>query len=495
MKIKGLGRYIKGWTYSTVLFSILISSFLIATMTPEERNVAAPALLCTILVLWLWMTLYDRDGKIPFLDVGIFCALATFIYTVYPLVNYWVDGFQFGILSDNRLRQYNPDPAEMGLFHIRHLLYLFSFVVVYALFRRRGSVEIGRVTIPNHSARYIIVLFFLLLTGYFFLLQILTGVNYNASYESEEFSKNVAALADLPLLLLQVSGKLWGILFLFKLALLYIIVDRCRQKRWLIILCVWIAFEILQTFFIKGARTGTVLFLMATALFYHRMINHLSMKVLLSSGILLFLFFIFMGLYRAYIDFELLQTDLSQTDAGIFSGSNEFQALLGTAYDVLQRKEAGTYLPWYLYINDFSALLPPQQLMPFEKVSASEWYLREIGLSGTGFGFMWGVISQSIVGLDWMELLLRGGILGYILARIHRWYIKHQSEFLANLLYVYLCLRIYYTFRDTTFSILANFVWEVIPFYIILRLAVLIFSLSGRNSPNMGMAISNQRSK
>ena len=56
--------------------------------------------------------------------------------------------------------------------------------------------------------------------------------------------------------------------------------------------------------------------------------------------------------------------------------------------------------------------------MPFEKVAASEWYLREIGMSGTGQGFMWGVISQSIVGLDWLELALRGAILGYILAQI-----------------------------------------------------------------------------
>lgn len=151
------------------------------------------------------------------------------------------------------------------------------------------------------------------------------------------------------------------------------------------------------------------------------------------------------------------------------SGTSEFQALLGTAYDVLQRKEAGAVLPWYLYINDFITILPPQQLLPFEKVRASEWYLRELGISGTGVGLMWGVISQSIVGLDWIELALRGAILGYILARFHRWYLKHQSEFVATLLYMFFCLKVYYTFRDTTFSLLANLVWEFIPFYLIMQ--------------------------
>ncbi len=210
---------------------------------------------------------------------------------------------------------------------------------------------------------------------------------------------------------------------------------------------------------------------------------------------MLFLFFIFMGLYRAYIGFDLLQEDLFKTDGNFLSGSNEFQALLGTAYDVLRRKDAGAYLPWYLYINDFSGILPPQQIMPFEKVAASEWYLREIGLSGTGLGFMWGVISQSIVGFDWIELALRGGILGFILAKIHRWYVKKQSGFLATLFYVYLCLRIYYTFRDTTFSLLAYVVWEVIPFYIILRATAAIFSLGRESRRRMGTAITSQSFK
>ena len=206
------------------------------------------------------------------------------------------------------------------------------------------------------------------------------------------------------------------------------------------------------------------------------MIKHLSMKLVIITGTLLFLFFIFLGLYRSYIDFASLQTDLSLADAGIFSGGNEFQALLGTAYDVYKRKEAGTVIPWILYINDFITILPPQQFIPFEKVAASEWYLREIGISGTGQGLMWGVVSQSIIGWDWLELALRGAILGYILAQFHRWYLRHQSGFLETLLYMFFCLKVYYTFRDTTFSPLANLVWEVIPFCILLRIGVAILS-------------------
>jgi hypothetical protein len=137
------------------------------------------------------------------------------------------------------------------------------------------------------------------------------------------------------------------------------------------------------------------------------------------------------------------------------------------------------------------AILPPQQFLPFEKVSASEWYLRQIGKSGTGQGFMWGIISQAIVGLDWIELVIRGAILGFILARIHRWYIKHQSGFLETLLYIFLCIKVYYTFRDTTLSLLSNFVWEVIPFYILLRLGKSILISSSQIELNKRAISSN----
>lgn len=483
--------HIQNKTVTAVLPAIILSSLALAFMTVDERYVALPGFVCTVLVLWLWMTLWDRDQKIPFFDVGIFCALATLVYTVYPLVNYWVGDFQFGFLSDNRLQAYNITPEELGFFHFRHILYLFTFVLFYSVFRGKGSIGVGNVIIPSRTIRKVIVISFLLLTCYFYILQVVTGVNFNISYESEAYAKNITAFMSLPLLLLQMSVKLGGILFIFKLALLFIVVSRCKQKKWRIVLLIWIFFEIVQVVYIKGVRSGFMFFLIATALLYHRMIKPLSMKYLITSGLLLLMLFIFLGVYRQYADISSLQMDLLHEDAGIFSGGNEFQALLGTAYDVYQRKEAGADLPWYLYINDIITILPPQQLMPFEKVAASEWYLREIGMSGSGVGFMWGVISQSIVGLDWLELVLRGAILGYILAKFHRWYLKHQSGFLETLLYMFFCLKVYYTFRDTTFSLLANLVWEVIPFYLFLRIGVAVLSRKVSDQPSHIIALSS----
>jgi hypothetical protein len=460
-----------------VFFAFFLSVSALAFMTVNQYYVAAPALACGILMIWFWMTLWNRDHKIPFFDVGVFCALATFVYTVYPLIIYWVNGFQFGPLIDSRLNFYNITPAELGLFHLRHVLYLFSFIVFYSAFRGKGNIEVGNVISPSRNGRHVTIIFFILLTGCLFLLQLMIIANPTTNYGVGAYTKNLSALASFPLFLLQISRKLAGILFVFKLALLFIAVSRCRQKKWFIILLLWIAAEIIQAVYVKGSRTELVLFLMATALFYHRMIRLLTMKFLFISGLILLASFIFLGVYRSYSSVAEMQAHLSLPSTGILSMGNEFTALLGTAYDVNQQKAAGAYLPWYLYINDFISILPPQQIMPFEKVPASEWYLRMIGFSGTGLGFMWGVITQCIVGWDWLEIILRGAILGYILARLHRWYLKHQTEFLATLVYTFLCVKVYYTFRDTTGSLLTNLVWEIVPFYLVLCIGMVILSI------------------
>ena len=140
-------------TIPAVLLIVLLSAVGLLLMTSDQRYVALPGLACVVMVLWLWMTLWHRDGKIPFFDVGMFCALAIVVYTVYPLINYWADGMQFGALSDFRLRSYNIQPSELGLFHARHVLYLFSFVVFYAVFRGRGSIATGNVLSPHSSTK------------------------------------------------------------------------------------------------------------------------------------------------------------------------------------------------------------------------------------------------------------------------------------------------------------------------------------------------------
>jgi hypothetical protein len=453
-------------------------------MTPDERYIAVPVLACTMLMLWLWMVLWKSDGHVPFFDIGVLCAMATFLYVVFPLLNFWAQGLQFGLFSDSRLIHHNPSPSDIGIFHLRHVLYFFSLVISYVFFRKNAKCVEFKTVSCSSSRKKLIFLYFLFFTGFFFILEFFTGYSFNFSYLSESFESHLEASKRMPLLLLQISIKLREIWFLFKLSLLFIVISQCKQRRWRLILFSWIVFEIALNVYVKGQRTELILFLLACSLFYHRLVKPFRTRSILFSGMFIFLGFLFLGIYRTYAGLSDFHTDLSHHELSLLSANNEFQSLLGTTYDVFMMKKDGVKLPWYLYLNDFATILPPQQILPFKKIRASEWYLRQIGFSDSGRGFMWGVVSQSIVGLDWIELFLRGTILGYLLARLHRWYSKNQTGFLETLFYLYFCLRSYYTFRDTTLSPLSNLVWEIVPFYLLIRFRLIMLPRKKNHKTN-----------
>lgn len=450
----------------------------------ESFYIAGPLFSCVLVIGWLSYGLSRKDAGAPFFDIGFICALATFVYSIVPLIEFWITGLRFGPLSDGRLAFYDLTPLEMGIFHWRQVLYLSTFAVSYFLFRDRMCLETGDVELPGKTGKYVLIGIFCVLGIYFTLFELLSGFKFNIAYNSDDFDKNVALISSIPLLAIQISFKLYLVFSVVKIAILWMVMQKYRSRAWRIILWIWIAYELIFTLQLGGARTGMALFLLATAMTYHRIVAPISVRFAIPAGALLLAIFTILGILRSQTNiFEILEIT-SGVDGGVPPIGGEFTSLFGTTYDVYKRVTTGaTEIPWYLYLNDIIQILPPQQIMPFEKISASEWYLQEIGLSGTGFGYMWGVITQSIIGLGWIEIAFRGGFLGFVLAKIHGWYGRRRKRFLVNIIYIYLCLKMYYTFRDTTGAILSLIIWEIIPFYIFLWFGIRIFSFS-RNKTN-----------
>ncbi len=450
---------------------LLLLCVCLFSLDTEARYVAAPLFSCIFIMAWITHELYMKDGGVPLLDIGFICAAATFVYSVVPLINFWIGGFKFGELSDPRLVSYSITPEEMGSFHWRHVLYLGSLAVSYVLFRKKAHIAVGNVEIVANSERNALFLMFVVFSAYFLILQAVTGFKMDVSYDSGAFLQNYTSLLAMPLILTQATSRLAEVFFMAKLAILFILIQKCRVNLWRNILVIWIVYEVGYAFIMQGARTGLVLFFMGAALMYHRLVAPLKLRYLVPCGLIFLAFFNFMGIYRSMTDVKEATSLLSESNENFLTVGGEFVWLLGTEYDVYRRVIfERVEPPWNVYLNDIIGILPPQQIMPFEKVSASEWYLQLRGISGQGEGLMWGVITQCIVGLDWIEIAFRGFILGFILAKIHKWYVKRQDLFLSNIIYIYLCLKVYYTFRDTTGALLVTIVWGLLPFLAFLYL-------------------------
>src|SRR5437588_11332669 len=97
---------------------------------------------------------------------------------------------------------------------------------------------------------------------------------------------------------------------------------------------------------------------------------------------------------------------------------------------------------------------------------------------------MFGVMAQAVVGLGWIEVVLRAALLGVLAAAFHRWFTRNAHRFWVTLLYLYVTIWIYYTFRATSFWLFHSVVYEFLPVMLVVSLlAVILQRVSSRKAP------------
>ena len=162
----------------------------------------------------------------------------------------------------------------------------------------------------------------------------------------------------------------------------------------------------------------------------------------LRSGSILLAAFLSYGVLRDFDGRNPMSSDS-------WSTTNEFQSMFATAYDIYSMRRQPYTIPWHIYANDFIRIIP-SQFLPFEKLAIqANGILSLIGLPRhTGVGFMpiW-VISQGIIGLDWIELAIRGVVLGSLGCILHNWYKRNSNRASVTLIYLFACTWSYYTFQ------------------------------------------------
>ena len=201
------------------------------------------------------------------------------------------------------------------------------------------------------------------------------------------------------------------------------------------------------------------------------------MKIAVAGGAALLCGFLLFGLARD------LGGNLRPGDArsSILTSNNEFQVLWANAYDLhVKRDRDELHIPWQLYAADFISVVP-SQFLPFEKIDPSLWYLDQLGLKDTGVGLMFGVIAQGVIGRDWQELAIRGMLLGVIFALLHRFYIRHSNSFWMTVIYLFVCIWSYATFRATSFVLIYMFIYQCLTVWLT---TVVLASLLRRRKQN-----------
>ena len=128
-------------------------------------------------------------------------------------------------------------------------------------------------------------------------------------------------------------------------------------------------------------------------------------------------------------------------------------------------------LPLAFYASDILAVVP-QQLLPFAKLNPGSWYVEAYypRFAEIGGAFAFGTVAESIVGWGWIDLIMRGAVLGAGLALMHRYFVNRAGSFWTFILYTWLTVQAYQLFRGSTFYLLPMFLYRFLPVVVALKI-------------------------
>ena len=451
-------------------FSIAVSLLWLMTCTPQERLVAVPVAIMINSVVSLVALLWWRDGVLPVFELGVVCVVVTGLYCIVPPLGYLLSDLQWTPFSDNRLYTRQPSPEQVRQFIWRHVVYLAALAGAYAWVRGKSFVGASPIRREAPGTIASVVILIAVFTLYFWLLFQYTGVSYRVTHAQQ--SAGAKLPSDLPLFIGQVSHNLDRIGLFLKQWLIVLLLTRWKSPtaRWF--LFGWLGLEGARMVIAMGARTEFTILILVTIMAFHRLVRPLTFRVAASVLMLSVAGLLLYGFVR---DFGRYADPFDLIGVPVYSVANEFQSLFGTSYDLMARKLANGigHVPWSIYFSDL-LLIFPSQMLPFQKLDPAWWYLDLINARGTGFGGMFGVISQSVIGFGLVELVIRGIVLGAIFAGVHRWYVRNHQTFWVTALYLALCIWSYYTYRASTFYIVYFVLYSFVPAMLLVRFSAAI---------------------
>jgi len=448
------GRW--AWTLVPIGASIVV----LALTTQRSVAVTSPLLA----IIWLGSAFYGSlraEAGSAVVELGTVYAAVVSVYAIYPLLAYVANGMSYTLANDLRLFLNEPTPVELGQVAWLYAGHLAAFVLAYRLVRGNVRFEVS-LQPPGRIRVVALVLLFAAISCYFLVLgQVfdLSAADYGASY---------LILQRLPLLLAQITNHLGGMRLPIEVAILVALFARFRRYRW-VIAALLIAFGV-TTFVKLWSRTEFVLLTMGALMLYHWYVRPVKERGMIFAGAIVLSLFLVAGILRSGVR-------ESEYSAGwnIFSYSSEFESLLANAHDLQRLRSAGLVgsMPLGFYLGDVLALVP-QQVSPIQKMSPADWYVSEYYPydATRGHGYAFGTISESIVGGGIFDVLVRGTLLGVILAAVHRWASLRKATFWPVVAYTWAALLVYQSFRNTTFYLFVLFFFRFVPVVIAIEIVV-----------------------
>jgi len=346
------------------------------------------------------------------------------------------------------MKEHAMTSTKMGFFAWNHVVYLLSLALSYLYFRPRDKnidFKSQRLSAVTPAEILIGFIFMIFLSLYSIVIPIIFG---DAP----------------PHFIKQLSNNFSSLFFVMSVWFFAVTLIKSDNGLFRLALIIYLLFEFTKLVLGFSGRTWFALHVLAFALMYHRIIKPFSTKKVLIFAPTFIIVFLLFG----YI--ATGQASVISVGVGFLTGNEEFTAIFNTAYDVYALQELGKIeeIPLAVTTFDINNLIP-SQLLPFEKIAQTDWYLIQKGLQDSGIGLGFGAIAQGVLGFGKVDLFLRGIVTGAFFAYLHKKVNKDSISLWTIVLYVFLTISCYQTIRAGTGYILYFIVYQFLPCFLLIR--------------------------
>jgi hypothetical protein len=415
--------------------------------------------------------LYKRDGEFEFFDIGVFFSGIVVLYAIFPAITAISNGFVYSALSDGRFFREQPSPGELAPIFWYYVLFLVCFTLAYS--HKRGAYRLSdfRPSVPESSVFWILAVCYLFIRLFFVFLRI----HYNIK-DADSYGESYLIFSSLPLFFQQLANHLAGMALTLQLLLMSYMVFNFRKYKSVIL--VWLIVEFVTLGLVGvGARSGLFALIFAFLITYHLVVKRLTKRTLALVCFSALAMFVGLGIIRALSD-PSLDEGLS-----LLNSSNEFDSVLANAYDIRDLKAVGETREIYprFYFSDFLNLIP-QQISPFRKLDLADWYVQSFypALAAKGGGLGFGVISESILGFGWLDVIWRGALLGWVFAYFQKRLLTFQSSFWTYGFFLWLTVLSYNCFRTGTFVLVPRAVYQFFSVFVLCKMMAWLVGTEGQ---------------
>lgn len=400
-----------------------------------------------ILTMWLIVFMSIRRvtrmaGSVPLDNPGIILLLVLLIYVTLPPLFWLLQGGEYISILSGRLYAWQPTYDEQ--LYLTLLGFSFMLALVIAQWQYQSTKHLWTQSYTQFIPKRIFYICLILIFSRYLVtttLQLAGVIRIADSY-----GDSYRAIQELPLALGQLLNILGGISLFAKIVALVWLFQRWQShKQWIYVFLVFTLISIDPA----AGRSGTFLTLFTCLILWNKYVRRLSNKQFALIGLLGLLAFFALGLFRGLSASGIGLTGLGPFDTGL----GEFDGLWGNAIELRREALAGLKISAQLYFSEFYSPIP-SNILPFDKLSYSIWYLDEFypEYKAAGGGNMFGLLAQLSIGFGLPEAAIRGLMFGWFLGWLTS-YLNRDKNWWSFPALVYVTIMIFYTVRNSTFSI------------------------------------------